>query len=96
MPGVDSDAAVAAGGSAEAVRAIAAPGSPQLEGLLKAYSLGVRHVTYLMIAMGVITVLTSFGMGWVDLSKTKPKKLVTVDKTKEVEAGKSEGEKEEV
>lgn len=74
VPGVDSDAAIAAGGSAEAVRAIAPPGSPQLAGLLEAYSTGVSHVSYLILAMGVVTTFASFGMGWVDLSKTRTKK----------------------
>lgn len=71
VPGIDANAAIAAGGSAEAVRTLAPPGSAELAGLLDAYSVGVSHVTYLLLALGVGVILTSFGMGWVDLRKTK-------------------------
>jgi hypothetical protein len=96
VPGVDSDAAIAAGGSADAVRAIAPPGSPQLKGLLEAYSIGVSHVSYLLLAMGVAAAVSSFGMGWVDLRTTKTKKAVEATSEPEGEGDKKEEEKEEV
>jgi hypothetical protein len=69
-PGVSPEAAIAAGGGAEAVRQLAPPGSELLEGVLLSYSNSVSDVLYLIVALTVIGFLASFGMGWVDLRKT--------------------------
>lgn len=74
VPSIDSQAAIAAGGSAEAVRSLAAPGSPELAALLEAYSVGVSYTVYLLLSLGVLTAFTAFGMGWTDLSKSKTAK----------------------
>lgn len=74
VPSIDSQAAIAAGGSAEAVRNLAPPGSPELAALLQAYSVGVSYTVYLLLSLGVVAVVSAFGMGWVDLSKTKTAK----------------------
>ena len=68
MAGISPGAAIAAGGSAEAVRALAPPGR-QLDALLTAYSAGFSHVFYLLVGMCGMAFLTSFAMGWVDLRK---------------------------
>lgn len=64
--------AIAAGGSAEAVRALVPP--EELPAVLDAYSVAVSHAVYLMIATSVCAFVTCFGMGWVDLRKTAAKK----------------------
>jgi hypothetical protein len=74
VPGISPKAAIAAGGSSEAVRALAPPG-PLRDGLLRAYSDSVANVFYLLIATSGAAFLASFGMGWVDLrTKPQPKK----------------------
>lgn len=69
-PGVSPEAAIAAGGGAEAVRQLAPPGSDLLEGVLLSYSNSVSDVIYLMLALTVVGFFVSFGMGWVDLRKS--------------------------
>ncbi|KAH9995945.1 putative MFS multidrug transporter [Xylariaceae sp. FL0662B] len=70
-PSVDPAAALAAGGSATAVRALAPPGSPELEGLLLAYSNSFDALCYLLIAAACVSFVAAFGMGWVDVRKKK-------------------------
>ena len=68
------EAAIAAGGSADAVRALAPPG-PVRDGLLNAYSEAFTNVFYLLVATSVAAFVCAFGMGWVDLrTKAKPEK----------------------
>ncbi|KAH6646197.1 putative MFS multidrug transporter [Truncatella angustata] len=68
-PSVSLEAALAAGGSAEAVRVLLPPGSPELEGLLLAYSKSVNAVFYLLVAVAVVCFAAAWGMGWVDIRK---------------------------
>ncbi|KAI0103189.1 major facilitator superfamily transporter [Nemania sp. FL0031] len=68
-PSVSPEAALAAGGGAEAVRALLPPGSPELGGLLLAYSKSVNAVFYLLVAVAVVCFAASWGMGWVDIRK---------------------------
>lgn len=77
------------------MRAIAPPGSEQLKGLLEAYSIGVSHVSYLLLAMGVAATVSSFGMGWVDLRTTKTKKAVVAEATESKSEGEAEKKEEE-
>ncbi|KAI1121165.1 major facilitator superfamily domain-containing protein [Nemania abortiva] len=72
-PSVDPAATLAAGGSADAVRGLLPAGSPELEGLLQAFSLAFDKVCYFMLALAAVSVIASFGMGWVDVRK-KPKR----------------------
>jgi hypothetical protein len=71
-PSVSPKAALAAGASAEAVRALLPNGSPELEGLLLAYSKSVNAVFYMLVAVGVVAFASAWGMGWVDIRKKAP------------------------
>jgi hypothetical protein len=68
-PSVRPEAALAAGGSAEAVRALLPAGSPELNGLLLAFSKSVNAVFYLLVAVSGVCFIASWGMGWVDIRK---------------------------
>ncbi|KAI0811599.1 major facilitator superfamily transporter [Xylaria sp. FL0064] len=71
-PSVSPEAALAAGGGAEAVRALLPLGSPELGGLLLAYSKSVNAVFYLLVAVAVVCFTPAWGMGWVDIRKKAP------------------------
>ncbi|KAI1274063.1 putative MFS multidrug transporter [Xylaria sp. FL0933] len=71
-PSVSPEAALAAGGGAEAVRALLPLGSPELGGLLLAYSKSVNAVFYLLVAVAVVCFAAAWGMGWVDIRKKAP------------------------
>ncbi|ETS82216.1 hypothetical protein PFICI_07218 [Pestalotiopsis fici W106-1] len=71
-PSVSPEAALAAGGSAETVRALLPSGSPELGGLLLAYSKSVNAVFYMLLAVGGVCFAASWGMGWVDIRKKAP------------------------
>lgn len=68
-PSVTPEAASAAGGSASAVRALVPKGSPELEGLLLAYSNSIDRVFYMLAALSVVSFFAAFGMGWKDTRK---------------------------
>lgn len=70
-PSVNAQAAIAAGGSAEAVRSLAPAGSADLHGVLVAFSESFGNVFYLLTATSCISFLAAFGMGWVDVRGTK-------------------------
>ncbi|KAI1080843.1 putative MFS multidrug transporter [Whalleya microplaca] len=70
-PSVDPTAALAAGGSAKAVRALLPARSPELDGLLVAYSNAFDTLCYLLIAAACVSFVAAFGMGWVDVRKKK-------------------------
>ncbi|KAI0449644.1 putative MFS multidrug transporter [Xylaria acuta] len=70
-PSVSPEAALAAGGGAEAVRALVPPGSPELDGLLLAYSKSVNGVFYLLLAVAIVCFAAAWGMGWVNIRKKK-------------------------
>lgn len=71
VPSVSPGAALAAGGGAEAVRALLPPGSPELDKLLLAYSKSINAVFYLLAAIAVVCFAAAWGMGWVDIRKKK-------------------------
>lgn len=76
-PSISPSEAVEAGGSAEAVRALAPPG-PVRDALLQAYSDSFNNVFYLLIGSCCVAFLAAFGMGWVDLrTKNAPAKQDT-------------------
>lgn len=73
VPGVSPEDAIAAGGSASAVRALV-PEGPLRDGVLNAYSDAFQNVFYLLVATCSIAFLCAFGMGWKDLRKKADKK----------------------
>lgn len=79
VPSVDPADVLRAGGSAAAVRALVPPGSPELAGILKAYSNAFDYVVYLIVGLAGISIFASFGMGWVDIRTKKPQ--ATTDAT---------------
>jgi len=68
-PSVSPEAALAEGGSAEAVRALLPSGSPEVYGLLLAFSDSINAVFYLLAALAVVSFTAAWGMGWVDVRK---------------------------
>ncbi|KAK1842008.1 MFS multidrug transporter [Colletotrichum chrysophilum] len=68
-PSVSPEAALAVGGSAEAVRGLLPPSSPELHGLLLAFSDSINAVFYLLVALGAVSFAASWGMGWVNVRK---------------------------
>lgn len=70
-PSVSVKAALAAGASPGAVRALVPAGSPELGGVLLAFSNTVDYVFYLLMACCLGGLLSAFGMGWVDTRKKK-------------------------
>ena len=74
VPGIDPELAIAAGGSAEGVRALAPAGETR-DSLFQAYTDAVAGVYYLLVVMTFLSFLAAFGMGWVDIrTKADPKK----------------------
>lgn len=71
-PSVSPEAVLAAGGGAKAVRSLLPPGSPELYGLLLAFSNSVNAVFYLLTALAVVSFTAAWGMGWVDIRKKSP------------------------
>ncbi|KAI8961510.1 putative MFS multidrug transporter [Daldinia sp. FL1419] len=71
VPSIDPALAMAAGGSAEAVRALAPPDSPELRGILLAFSKAFDTIAYLLIACAALSFVASWWMGWVDVRKKK-------------------------
>ncbi|KAI5462858.1 MFS multidrug transporter-like protein, partial [Mariannaea sp. PMI_226] len=69
VPSISPAQAIAAGGSARAVRSLAPPGSIELQRIFEAYSKSFSHVFYLLVGLSVVAFLAAFGMGWVDLRK---------------------------
>lgn len=43
-----------------------------LPGVLKAYAKSIDHVFYMGAALGVVCVVSSFGVGWKDIRKKNP------------------------
>jgi hypothetical protein len=84
VPSVNPENAIAAGGSAEAVRALVPP--DELPAVLDAYSVAFSNAVYLMVAAAVCAFVTSFGMGWVDLRKASAEKSDTTNTSETVTA----------
>lgn len=76
-PSVSPAEALKAGSGASAVRDIIPAGhEKELEGLLMAYSVSLRNVFYLLVALSVLATVVSSGMGWKDVRKrASPDKL---------------------
>ncbi|KAI1146469.1 major facilitator superfamily domain-containing protein [Nemania diffusa] len=70
VPSISPTDVLRAGGSAQAIRSLVPPKSPELAALLKVFSISFDTVCYLMIALAGISVFASFGMGWIDTRKT--------------------------
>lgn len=70
-PSVDPTAALDAGASASAVRALVPVGGAELDGVLIAFSNSLNKVFYLLIACSLVGLVSSFGMGWVSIKKKK-------------------------
>ncbi|KAH6658391.1 major facilitator superfamily domain-containing protein [Truncatella angustata] len=70
-PSVSPEAALAAGASAGAVRALVPAGGEELDGLLLAFSNSFNKVFYLLIAISFVGLFSAFGMGWTDVRKKK-------------------------
>ncbi|KAI0469930.1 major facilitator superfamily domain-containing protein [Xylariaceae sp. FL0804] len=70
-PSVSPATAVAAGSGADAVRALVPPDSPELQGLLLAFSNGVDKTFYLVAAFGATAFAFALLMGWNNVRKTE-------------------------
>ncbi|OLN93195.1 putative HC-toxin efflux carrier TOXA 19 [Colletotrichum chlorophyti] len=70
-PSVSLDAAFAAGARPSAIRALVPPGSPEIGGVLLAFSNSINKVFYMLVACCGGGLLVSLGMGWVDTRKKK-------------------------
>ncbi|OTA98460.1 hypothetical protein M426DRAFT_325963 [Hypoxylon sp. CI-4A] len=69
VPSVDPAVALAAGGSAEAVRALVPAGSPELANVLLAFANSFDTVCYLIVAAASLSFMASWGIGWFDVRK---------------------------
>lgn len=72
-PSVSVEAALAAGASASSVRALVPDGSPELAGVLLAFSNSVDKVFYMLMGLCLAGFVAAFGMGWVDIRKNAKK-----------------------
>ncbi|KAF2177954.1 efflux pump protein [Zopfia rhizophila CBS 207.26] len=70
-PSVSIKAALAAGASSSAVRALVPAGSPELAGVLLALSNSLNKVFYLLMACCLAGLVATLGMGWVDTRQKK-------------------------
>jgi hypothetical protein len=86
VPSVNPQTVVAAGGGANAIRALVPPNSPELDGLLHAYNNSLVKVFYMMTAFAVVASMFAWGMGWKDIrrKKTPPSNSITTEKSEGV------------
>lgn len=70
-PSVSPKAALAAGGSASAVRALVPPNSGELKAVLDSFSDSVSNVFYLMVGLALASFIFAWGTGWKDIRKKK-------------------------
>ncbi|KAI2602464.1 putative MFS multidrug transporter [Hypoxylon sp. NC1633] len=70
-PSVNPNAALAAGGSAAAVRALVPPGSPELGNVILAYSNAFDSVCYMLLSLAILSSMAASGMGFADVRKKK-------------------------
>ena len=68
-PSVSIQAALAAGASSTAVRALVPAGSSELGGVLLAFSNSLDKVFYLLLGCCLAGLVAGFGMGWIDTRK---------------------------
>lgn len=72
-PSVSPRDALKAGSGASAVRDIVPAGhEEELQGLLKAYSIGLRNVFYFLTGLAIVATVASFTLGWKDVRKKQP------------------------
>ncbi|KAL1653189.1 hypothetical protein SLS61_004436, partial [Didymella pomorum] len=72
-PSVSPQAALKAGSGATAVRNIVPAGHEgELPGVLKAYTISLRNVFYLLSSLAVVATVASFALGWKDVRKKQP------------------------
>ncbi|KAI4713763.1 hypothetical protein J4E89_001210 [Alternaria sp. Ai002NY15] len=76
-PMISPQAAVDAGSSASAVRALVPLG--ELDGVLRAYSEGLRDVFYFLVGIACLATLASLGMGWKDIRDKRSKTDMNVE-----------------
>lgn len=72
-PSVNPEAALAAGASASAVRALVPAGGSELDGVLVAFSNSFDRVFYLLVGCSIVGFVSAFGMGWINIRKKKVK-----------------------
>jgi hypothetical protein len=72
-PSASPGAAISSGTGAEAVRSLLPEGSPELDGLLRAYSYAVDKTFYVVAGFAVASIGFAFFMGWGDVRKDRGK-----------------------
>ncbi|KAF2690511.1 efflux pump protein [Lentithecium fluviatile CBS 122367] len=94
-PSISSQAALKAGGSADAVRKLIPAGREvELDGVLRAYSEGLGNVWYLLVGFSVGAFACAWGMGWRDVrkdGKKLPAATVVVETDRETDGEKEGG-----
>lgn len=70
-PSVSPEAAISSGTGAEAVRGLLPEGSPELDGLLRAFSYAFDKTFYVVAGFGVASIVFSLFMGWGVVIKKK-------------------------
>jgi hypothetical protein len=78
-PSLSPQAVLDAGSGAGAVRALVRGHEGELNGVLRAYSEGLRNIFYFLVGVSVISVAMSSGMGWVDVRKSPEAKKTVED-----------------
>jgi hypothetical protein len=68
-PSVTPQAALEAGSDPTAVRHLVDGHENELDGVLLAYSQGLRNIFYFLVGISAVSVFMAFGMGWVDVRK---------------------------
>ncbi|KAI4916828.1 hypothetical protein J4E90_003331 [Alternaria incomplexa] len=84
-PTISPQAAIDAGSSASAVRALVPLG--ELDGVLRAYSEGLRDVFYFLVSIACLATLASLGMGWKDIRNKRSKTDMNVEMDERCETG---------
>lgn len=70
-PSVTPQAALEAGSDPVAIRHLVDGHGNELNGVLLAYTEGLRNIFYFLVGMSAVSFFMSFGMGWVDVRKKK-------------------------
>jgi hypothetical protein len=92
-PSVSPQAVLDAGSGAGAVRSLVVGHEDELNGVLRAYSEGLRNIFYLLVSISAVSIFMTFGMGWVDVRKKKETKTVDDIEVQSDTVGDTEGEK---
>lgn len=70
-PSASPEAVVSAGTGADAVRRLLPAGSPELEGLLQAYSYAIDKTFYVVAGFAVVSIGFALFMGWDEVRRKK-------------------------